>query len=263
MDQSDAATHGRRLTYPGFAAVVVVYLVIIQGGGRIATALLDADDGLTTTRGVIVNLWVPIGAALLFTYAVIAYLGWFGAVMSESRRTRRWVWVVPIILAVCILGAIDYADLADKTVGYVLALVVAAMFVGFSEEGMFRGIGVQVLRAHGLSEGRVALWSSVVFGAVHLTNALATGGGAVVQAIAVSFAGYFFYLIRRVSGGNVLNSVLHGMFDFSILSGTVILVDQDAYLGTGLAVVAYVVIGIVVVARRKAIEPEADERRVI
>ena len=90
---------------------------------------------------------------------------------------------------------------------------------------MFRGIGVTTFRVNGFSEGRVALWSSVVFGAVHLTNALSTGGAAVAQAIAVSFAGYFFYLTRRVSGGLVVPAVLHGLFDFSILSGAVAATD--------------------------------------
>ena len=86
---------------------------------------------------------------------------------------------------------IDYAELADKGVGFTLLLLLAALCVGFGEEGMFRGIGVTTFRVNGLSEGRVALWSSAVFGAVHLTNAITTGGTAVTQAIAVSFAGYF------------------------------------------------------------------------
>ncbi len=30
----------------------------------------------------------------------------------------------------------------------------------------------------------------------------------------------------------MVNSILHGLFDFSILTGTVILVDQDAYVGS-------------------------------
>ena len=88
-----------------------------------------------------------------------------------------------------------------------------------------------------------------------MTNALSTGGQAVPQAIAVSFAGYFFYLIRRASGGNVLNSILHGMFDFSILTGTAIVVDQQAYVGSAFAIFAYVIIAVVVIARRKHIEP--------
>ena len=126
---------------------------------------------------------------------------------------------------------------------------------------MFRGVGVTVLRDHGLTEGKVALWSSLVFGAVHLSNALSTGGQAVPQAIAVSFAGYFFYLVRRASRGNALNSVLHGLFDFSILTGTAILVDQQGYVGSVFAILAYVVIAIVVIARRRHIEPAEDVER--
>ena len=51
------------------------------------------------------------------------------------------------------------------------SLFIATQFVGWGEEGMFRGIGVTTLRDHGLTEGKVALWSSIIFGAVHLSNA--------------------------------------------------------------------------------------------
>ncbi|RNL61063.1 CPBP family intramembrane metalloprotease [Nocardioides marmoriginsengisoli] len=254
-DTSPAA--GRRLSYAGFAAVAAVYLAIIQGGGRLAQEVFDAGDGFTTTRDVIVNMWIPLGAALIFTYGVIAYLGWLKPVLSDDRPTQRWVWAVPIILAICLLGAIDYADLGDKGLGFALALFVATQFVGWGEEGMFRGIGVTVFREHGLTEGKVALWSSIAFGAVHLTNALSSGGQAVQQAIVVSFAGYFFYLTRRASGGNVLNSVLHGLFDFSLLTGTAIIVDQKGYAGSGFAILAYLLIALLVLARRKHIEPAA------
>ena len=168
---------------------------------------------------------------------------------------QRWVWVVPIIFALAIVLGIDYADLADKEIGFVLLLLLGALCVGFAEEGMFRGIGVTALRDHGLSEARVALWSSVIFGAVHLTNALSTGGAAIGQAIAVSFAGYFFYLTRRVSGGLVVPAVLHGMFDFSILSGTV--VDDSAYPGGVAAILAYPTVAIILLVRRHRIEPAA------
>ena len=169
---------------------------------------------------------------------------------------QRWVWAVPIIFAVCIAAAIDYADLFDKSVGYILALLVATQFVGWGEEGMFRGIGVTTLRSHGLTESRVALWSSIIFGLVHISNAL-TGevSKALPQAIAVSFAGYFFYLIRRVSGGNVLNSVIHGLFDFSIITGTTILIDQEPYTGSAAAIAAYLIIGVLLIVRRHRIEP--------
>jgi uncharacterized protein len=247
----------RTVPYWLFAATVVGYLAIIQGGGLLLERFTDYDESLATTEGVLVNLWIPLGAALVYTYAVAGLLGWWRPVLREERRVQRWVWVVPVVFAVAVLVAIDYAALGDKTVGYVLTLFVATQFVGWGEEGMFRGIGVTTLRSHGLREGQVALWSSVVFGAVHLSNAFGSGTQAVPQAVAVSFAGYFFYLTRRVSGGNAVNSVLHGLFDFSILTGTVVLVDQDPYVGSAAAVLAYVVVGLVLVVRRRRIEPTA------
>lgn len=134
-------TTGRRLSYPVFALIVVAYLAIIQLGGRLAQSVFGTASGFTTTEQVIVNMWIPLGSALVFTYAVIAWLGWWRPVFREERRTRRWVWAVPIILAVCIVIAIDYSALSDKGIGFVLALLVATQFVGWGEEGMFRGVG--------------------------------------------------------------------------------------------------------------------------
>ena len=249
----------RSLSYAAFAVIVVIYLGIIQLGGIAVQHIGDHEDSFATTEGVLWNLWIPIGGALIYTYAVIAVLGWWRPVLREPHRVRPWVYVVPIVFVVCSLVAIDYSALGDKTVGYVLVLFLATQIVGWGEEGMFRGIGVTTLRAHGLSEGKVALWSSIVFGAVHLTNAIGHGAQALPQALAVSFAGYFFYLTRRVSGGNALNSVVHGLFDFSILTGTVILVDQDPYVGSAFAILAYVVVAVVLLVRRHSIElPQKD-----
>jgi hypothetical protein len=245
----------RPLSYWAFAVIVVVYLAIIQLGGTVLAHVGDHDDTFTTVEGVVWNMWLPLGTALVFTYAVIGVLGWWRPVFHDDRPVRRWLWFVPVVFLVCSLVAIDYGALGDKTIGYVLVLFVATQVVGWGEEGMFRGIGVTMLRSHGLAERSVALWSSVIFGAVHLTNAVGHGAQAVPQALAVSFAGYFFYLTRRVSGGNVLNSILHGLFDFSLLTGTVVLVDQDPYVGSAAAILAYLVVGGVLLARRHHIEP--------
>ncbi len=255
MTLRDPSLPTRSLPYGWFAVIVIAYLAVIKGVGYIAGQVWDPNDGLYTTRDVIVQMWVPLGAAFVFTYAVVTALRWWDPVLRERNRVQRWVWAVPIIFAVCIAAAIDYGDLADKNIGYILALLVATQFVGWGEEGMFRGIGITTLRSHGLTEGRVALWSSIIFGAVHISNAL-TGeiSRALPQAIAVSFAGYFFYLIRRVSGGNALNSVIHGLFDFSIITGTMIVIDQDPYAGSAAAIAAYLVVGVLLIVRRRRIE---------
>ena len=243
----------RSLGYVGFAVVVLVYLAIIQGVGLLIGQLTDTD--LTTTRGVVLGLWIPLGLALAFTYGVVAWLGWWRPVLRDDRPVQRWVYVVPVLLLLVVVVAVDYAALADKGILFTLTLLVATQLVGWGEEGMFRGIGVTTLREHGLTEGKVALWSSIIFGAVHLSNALGRGAQAIPQAIAVSLAGYFFYLVRRVSRGNALNSVIHGLFDFSILTGTAILVDQEAYPGALGPILVYPVLAIVLIVRRRHIEP--------
>lgn len=255
MSRSHEPGTVRQLPLWGFGVVVLVYLAIIQVGGIALEHVGDHDTGFTTVEGLLWGMWLPLGTALVFTYAVIGVLGWWRPVFRDDRPVRRWIWFVPAVFLICSLVAIDYGALGDRTVGYVVLLFFACQLVGWGEEGMFRGIGVTALRSHGLTEGRVAVWSSLVFGAVHLTNAVGHGAQAVPQALAVSFAGYFFYLTRRVSGSNVVNSILHGLFDFSLLTGTVILVDQDPYIGSAAAILAYLVIGVTLLVRRHHIEP--------
>ncbi len=235
---------------------MVAYLAIIQGGGILMERLVDVgDDPMTTTKGLVITMMIPLGAALALVYGAAASLGRLRPVMRDDRPVSRWVIVVPVIFVVCILLAVDYGALTEKTAGYVIVLLIVTQLVGWGEEGMFRGLGVTTLREHGLTEGKVALWSSVIFGVVHLSNAIGRGAGAIPQALVVSMAGYFFYLTRRRAGNNVANSVLHGLFDFSLITGTAILVDQGAYLGTMAGILAYVVTGIVLLVRRHQINP--------
>ena len=202
---------------------------------------------------------VPIGAACTFVYLLITVLGWWRPVLYDPKPVRRWVWVIPIVFIVAILGGINYSGLADKGGKFTLLLVLAALFVGFSEEGMFRVVGVTSLRRHGLTEGKVAMWSSVIFGLVHIANLIGGDAKAFAQAIIVSFAGYFFYLIRRVSRSNILNSILHGGFDFMLLSSTAIFAESEEanVAGVLLSILVYLVCGAIVFIRRHKIEPES------
>jgi uncharacterized protein len=255
--ERSALVSRRRLSYGAFAVIVIVYLAIIQLGGLLVVnaAGIASDRGFVTTHNILVSLWIPVGAALVFTYAVVAFLRWRRPVFRDDRPVQRWVLVVPIVFAAGIVLATDYSALAGKGLGFTLVLLTGTQFVGWGEEGMFRGVGVTMLRDHGLREGQVALWSSVIFGVIHLTNAIGHGVSAVPQAIVVSLAGYFFYLMRRVSRGNVVNSVIHGLFDFSILSGTAIVVGQRDYPGTLAAILVYIILAVILLVRRHHIEP--------
>ena len=108
-------------------------------------------------------------SVVLFTIAGFVYMGnsalpggWWRPVLHDHKPVQRWLAVVPIMLSISILIGVNYAELADKSIGYVLVLLIATQLVGWGEEGMFRGIGVTTLRVNGLTEGKVALWSSVI-----------------------------------------------------------------------------------------------------
>jgi CAAX protease family protein len=251
----------RRLPIAGFLIAAVLWLLIIQLVGLAVDDRADVVDGrILTVSDLVWTFVVPLGAGCAFVYGLIAYLGWWRPLLHDPKPVRRWVWVVPAIFAVAIVLGIDYGGLADRGLAFTLVLLVVATFVGFGEEGMFRCIGVTSLRRSGLSEAKVALWSSVIFGLAHVSNVVGGDARALAQAVVVSFAGYFFYLIRRVSRSNILNSVLHGLFDFTIISGTQIIpASTQAYPGALLAVLVYVICGIVLLVRRNRIEPATTE----
>lgn len=136
----------------------------------------------------------------------------------------------------------------------VLCLLALGVFVGVGEELMFRGIGVNVFRRAGLSEGRVALYSSLVFGAAHVSNAIGQGTQAVLQAVIVSTSGYFFYLCLRVGGTILLPMLVHGLWDTGLISNLVGS-DPAPSIGMILPIVLQVVLVIVLIVRRRAIAP--------
>ena len=63
--------------------------------------------------------------------------------------------------------------------------------------------------------------------AAHIANLIGGDARAFAQAVIVCFAGYFFYLIRRVSGRTSSTRCCTGCFDFTILTGTQIIPDGE------------------------------------
>ncbi|MMZ71166.1 hypothetical protein D1872_344290 [compost metagenome] len=57
---------------------------------------------------------------------------------------------------------------------------------------------------------------------------------------------------------------MHGLFDFSLITGTAILLDQQAYAGPFAPLLAYPILAIILLVKRKSIEPDgrADDAAV-
>lgn len=245
---------GRRLPIVVWVVLVVVYLAIIQ----VVTKVMTADAPVkyaapTTLDEVLKGYLVPIGLSALFAAGVVTYLRWWRPAMVEHRPVQRWVIAVPILMVLGIVTMIDYGALAAKGVAFTAALLLTMMCVGFAEEMMFRGVGLTMFRAHGFTEGRAALWSTVAFGIAHATNLFTAGTGAFFQVLTTIIAGYFFYLIRRRAGTLLVGMLVHGLWDFSLISTSV--ATGTSGIRGGIGILVMIVLFIVVLARRKKIEP--------
>lgn len=244
----------RRIPIWAYVAIVVVYLAVIQGLGYLATRGDDTEYAtFQSTSDVWKHLVLPVGVGLVLVIGVVAALGWWRPVLVDDRPVRRWLWIVPALLMLAVLAGTYYSGLADKGLAFTLSLLFGAMLIGFGEEGMFRGIGVTAFRANGYSEAKVALWTSVIFGLAHATNIFQEGAGAIVQVLVTAVAGYFFYIVRRVSGGLALAAIVHGLWDFGLISGTVI--EDHFYVVTGVFILTDIALVLILLLRRRSIEP--------
>lgn len=209
----------RRLPIWGFVVLVAGYLAAVQLIPRL-TAPPGAYGSFPTVESVVRDLWVTVGVGSLIGLIAVGVLRWWRPVFVEDRRLPRWAWVFPAVMLVAIAAGVSYPNLADKGSTYTLLLLVGCLFIGVSEELMFRGIGVAAFRQAGFGEGRVALWTCVLFGLAHATNIFSEGIGALTQVLITAVAGYFFYVIRRVSGLLVVSMVVHGLWDFGLFTNT-------------------------------------------
>ncbi|KXK63695.1 hypothetical protein AWW66_01665 [Micromonospora rosaria] len=249
----------RRLPVRVYLLLVVVYLAIVQGLGHVLTRGLDLSYATPPNVDATWRMFtVPVTATLLFTVAVITVLRWWRPVWRDDRPVRSWVIVVPIVMVASILLVTNYGGLASKGGTYTLLLLFSTMLIGFSEELMFRGVGVTTFRSHGYREGIVALWSTVIFGVAHLANLYSEGPRAVVQVIATIIAGYFLYLIRRRTGGILGPALVHGAWDFSLISNYV--VEGQIRILPIVSIGAMIVLAVVVLVGHKRVEPAGPAR---
>ncbi len=246
---------GRELTWWQFLLLVLVYAAIIQVGGRVIGADVDSDEGWETARNVLESALIPIALSSVFAISIATWLRWWPQIVHEPLPVRRWVRIVPIalLLAAAVGASWGQPLRSEDRAGAHLGRAVCV--VGFTEELMFRGVGLVTFRRMGLTEARVALYSSLIFGAVHLSNALATGASAIFQATVVSFTGYMLYLTRRWAGAIWLAMPVHASQDFVILSGQVG-VDPEVSPLSFLVLPTMIGLAILLWRRRHRIEPE-------
>lgn len=208
---------------PAWPAAVIVFLLynlLIMGTWQ----LVGADYANLVGEDVVLkSVVLPLALGALFMASVVTWFGWWRPCLSESRPAAvRWpLWLV-LAGMLAFLGvngaAIRWEALSAS---HLLMLATAGVLVGFNEELLARGVLVTGVRGSTSSEVRVWFWSSLLFGAMHLPNALfgIPWYGALAQCLFAFLMGGAFYVVRRTSGTILLPMLLHGTWDFVTFSG--------------------------------------------
>lgn len=249
------ATGERKFSIIAYIVLVLAYLGLIQILGHVLSRGLDASYAAPTTIEQIVRpMLIPVGLSFVLVYGVITYLRWWKPVLHERKPVKKWLIVLPILMLAAIVLGTNYSGLAHQGFAFTALLLLTTMFVGFAEEGMFRGIGLVTFRKAGLTEFKVALWTTLIFGAAHATNLASEGPRAFVQVLTTIVAGYFFYLIRRRMKGLVAPAILHGLWDFGLISAFVI--PGVVHKGTFFFIIADIIMLIAILIGHRHIEPK-------
>ena len=126
-----------------------------------------------------------------------------------------------MVFVVAIVAGIDYSRLGKLDTEFIVWAAVAAVLVGFAEEGTYRGLSVVAFRS-GYSEFRVWLFSTLLFMYLHAWNFLAGQdlGPTVAQLVFTFALGSVLYAVRRATGTLIIPMLLHGGWDFASFTAT-------------------------------------------
>lgn len=190
--------------FAAWAAITVVGSRLMAGGTQ--------ELGGALGQGV---AW-PILAAAAFILAVAL---WQGRPEETGLRGVQhpgtlWLAWFPMLY---VLGALGVAvALGLPPAPLMIWVLINTLFVGFSEELMFRGVMLRSFRR------RFSIWPAVIitslaFGAVHSLNIFTTGEVAqsLIQSCAAALSGLIFIALRLRTGSIWPPMLLHGLWDFA------------------------------------------------
>jgi membrane protease YdiL (CAAX protease family) len=206
----------------------IAFLVFV--GWALVTAFFAPLGGATEpeplNQSIAGSLQVNFLAAIVFLLAAVAIFRWLDVGLNAPRSARSllvlWFPGLYILLFVVLFA---YAGLPPPRVVFVILF--NTVFAGISEELACRGVLYQGLHS------RYPIWiailaSTVLFGAVHVLNGFVTGDflTAGVQAIAAFLTGIAFMAIRVRTGSLYPGMILHGVWDFLLITSVTALVER-------------------------------------
>jgi membrane protease YdiL (CAAX protease family) len=189
---------------------------------------------------------IPVGIGSLILTIVALWSGWWKDVWRDKYQIKghNWMYIFVILALIAIIGNFLKGNIASLDIMLIVTILIATAFVGYSEELLTRGLLIQGARGSGLSEIKVFLIVMLVFGLFHGINFL-LGQAAIStiqQMILAGLAGGVYYAIFRKTGFLVVVMVIHGIFDFSLLSQSMTQYAILALLVSGATYLSYILL---------------------
>jgi len=200
--------------------IAVVYIALYNGAGLLLRPIVGgmvAEDflGDPVSAFISVGLQPLVGSVVLIIVAVS--FGWLPRPLFGRQPVPRkwWFWIAPILILVPIVFHFFGIDYARYGLPVVLAILLAGVFVGFSEDFLTRGLVVVMLRRHGYREWAVMVLSSLIFASLHLSNLFAGQSFSIVgPTLVYTFAfGICMYATLRAGGNLIWPIILHALTD--------------------------------------------------
>lgn len=211
----------------GQVILVVAALSAVWIGSSLALAQIEPGsyaELVKEPRTALIRLLLPMLLAGIAALGFLATTGRLRSVWtepSELRTTDRLITAgAAISIVVAIAGIVRGAmRINDGKLSLVLAILVATMAVGFTEELIFRGFVLLEVRKY-----KTELWAFVIcevlFGLWHLPNFFL--GATLMEALAQvvisgALGGVCLYCVRRRTGSLWIAMLMHGLWDFAVL----------------------------------------------
>jgi membrane protease YdiL (CAAX protease family) len=189
---------------------------------------------------------IPVAIGSLLLTIVAVWSGWWKDVWRDKYHIKghNWMYIFVVLAVISIIGNFLKGNIGSLDTMLIFTIFVATAFVGYSEELLTRGLLIRGARGSGLSEVKVFLIVMLVFGLFHGINFL-LGQAAVTtlqQMFLAGLAGGVYYAIFRKTGFLVVTMVLHALFDFSLLTQSMVQSALMAILVSGVIYLSYILL---------------------
>jgi CAAX protease family protein len=229
-----------------FLPVMAVYFAIYVPAGGVVARLADPsyseDDLLSSAGTIFIQLTGGLIVGSIVLIAFTTFMGWNAEIFGRQPIYRSgWMWLAPAIVLTPIILRVLGIDWGGRGLQVSMMMMATGLLIGFSEELLYRGVAVKMLRSGGHREFSVAAISSLLFGLSHTIN-LISGAKLTTVLATVPYTiafGVLMYLSMRVIGFIAGAMILHGLTDPTTFLATGGLPDDvDTTAVTGLLAIA-------------------------